>query len=260
MSEELIMKVFKLSRVIQLKGEPSLVLPFYSTSTDTASSISPALGAYWKSQGVDGRIFSNLYSANISLPYMRLNGNTVETDLSREEKFASTEHYFQSAKYSEEDRNFMALLSPGDCARYGQKRLVFNERYIKRFNTLAVPPTLSGQPYAVGDRSSPQIIVPRWDHLKIEVMFDALKAKFSQNPSLHQQLINTGEAWLIEHTTNDGQWGDGGDGSGTNFLGKLLFLLREELLHNENYFDQLKDTAEFSSFLSTPNSKFVSYS
>lgn len=32
---------------------------------------------------------------------------------------------------------------------------------------------------------------------------------------------------LIEHTTKDNYWGDGGDGSGQNKLGKALMKLRE---------------------------------
>ena len=34
---------------------------------------------------------------------------------------------------------------------------------------------------------------------------------------------------LVEHTTNDAYWGDGGDGSGTNMLGRILMEVRERL-------------------------------
>lgn len=40
-------------------------------------------------------------------------------------------------------------------------------------------------------------------------MMDALRAKFSQNTQLRDQLKATEGAWLIEHTRNDKQWGDG---------------------------------------------------
>ena len=39
----------------------------------------------------------------------------------------------------------------------------------------------------------------------------------------------TGDAKLVERTANDSYWGDGGDGSGTNRLGQILMLVREEL-------------------------------
>lgn len=34
----------------------------------------------------------------------------------------------------------------------------------------------------------------------------------------------------MEHTENDAFWGDGGDGSGHNMLGRLLMELRAELV------------------------------
>ena len=38
-----------------------------------------------------------------------------------------------------------------------------------------------------------------------------------------------GDAKLVEHTTNDSYWGDGGDGRGRNMLGQLLMQVRDEL-------------------------------
>ncbi len=38
------------------------------------------------------------------------------------------------------------------------------------------------------------------------------------------------DARLVEHTNNDVFWGDGGDGSGHNMLGRLLMELRAELV------------------------------
>ena len=35
-------------------------------------------------------------------------------------------------------------------------------------------------------------------------------------------LIDTGDRKIIEHTKNDSFFGDGGDGSGQNHLGRLL--------------------------------------
>ena len=39
---------------------------------------------------------------------------------------------------------------------------------------------------------------------------------------------------IVEHTENDGYWGDGGDGSGKNMLGQILMRVREELRHGQN--------------------------
>jgi predicted NAD-dependent protein-ADP-ribosyltransferase YbiA (DUF1768 family) len=42
-------------------------------------------------------------------------------------------------------------------------------------------------------------------------------------------LLSTGDAKLIEHTTNDSCWADGGDGSGKNMLGQILIEVRKQL-------------------------------
>jgi ribA/ribD-fused uncharacterized protein len=46
-------------------------------------------------------------------------------------------------------------------------------------------------------------------------------------------LLATGEAKLVEHTSNDAYWGDGGDGSGKNMLGRVLMEVRERLRAQE---------------------------
>jgi ribA/ribD-fused uncharacterized protein len=61
-------------------------------------------------------------------------------------------------------------------------------------------------------------------------MRKAVRAKFTQHPDLRAILLGTGDARLVEHTENDSYWGDGGDGSGKNWLGKILMEIREELL------------------------------
>jgi N-glycosidase YbiA len=44
-----------------------------------------------------------------------------------------------------------------------------------------------------------------------------------------RQLLETGDARIVEHTTRDRYWADGGDGSGRNMLGRLLMRVRDEL-------------------------------
>lgn len=111
----------------------------------------------------------------------------------------STEHYFQAQKfvdtiYEETVRN---TRTPRDAAAMGR------------------------------DRTLP--LRADWETVKDDVMREAIRAKFTQYPDLRCILIETGDATLIEHTTNDNYWGDGGDGSGKNMLGKILMEIREEL-------------------------------
>ena len=68
-----------------------------------------------------------------------------------------------------------------------------------------------------------------WERVKDEIMLEAVRAKFTQHPELREILLATGQAEIIEHTTNDRYWGDGGDGSGRNMLGKTLMTIRDEL-------------------------------
>lgn len=69
-----------------------------------------------------------------------------------------------------------------------------------------------------------------WEEVKDEVMRYAVFEKFRQNPSLQSLLKSTGDAEIIEHTTNDNYWADGGDGKGKNKLGKILMEVRDSLL------------------------------
>lgn len=111
----------------------------------------------------------------------------------------TTEHYFQAQKFAgtEHEEFIRAESSPMVAARMG--------------------------------RSRKRPLWKDWERVKDSVMMDALRAKFTQHPELRELLISTGNATLVEHTTNDHYWADGGDGSGRNRLGELLMQLREEL-------------------------------
>ena len=68
-----------------------------------------------------------------------------------------------------------------------------------------------------------------WEAVKIEVMREVLRCKFSQNPELKAKLIATGDSELIEgNNWNDRFWGVC-RGKGQNHLGRLLMELRAEL-------------------------------
>ncbi len=114
----------------------------------------------------------------------------------------TTEHYFQAQKFYDSDyqEKIRQEKSPTIAARLGRSRKVK--------------------------------IRPDWESVKDGIMRDALVAKFTQHPELTKILLNTNDAILIEHTTNDSYWGDGGNGTGKNRLGQLLMSVREELRQN----------------------------
>lgn len=68
-----------------------------------------------------------------------------------------------------------------------------------------------------------------WESVKDSIMHEVVLAKFTQHSDLRTILLATGDAKIVEHTENDDYWGDGGDGSGKNRLGRVLMRVREEL-------------------------------
>lgn len=72
-----------------------------------------------------------------------------------------------------------------------------------------------------------------WEDIKIDVMYQIVLAKFSQNEFLKQKLISTGREWLEEgNTWGDRTWGTV-DGIGNNYLGKVLMAVRSVLMLQE---------------------------
>lgn len=123
-------------------------------------------------------------------PYPFSDGNKI---------WPTSEHYFQAQKFliPEIQERIRQIASPMDAALEGR------------------------------NRQNP--LRPDWEEIKDEVMLQALRMKFSQNPEIARELLATGDASIIEHTRNDAYWADGGDGSGKNKLGLLLMQVREEL-------------------------------
>jgi ribA/ribD-fused uncharacterized protein len=111
----------------------------------------------------------------------------------------TSEHYFQAQKYAgtEREETIRATKSPAMAARLGR------------------------------DRGVP--LRPDWEAVKDNVMRKAVRAKFRQHLELREVLVAAGNARIVEHTTNDSYWDDGGDGSGKNMLGQILMDVREEL-------------------------------
>ena len=70
-----------------------------------------------------------------------------------------------------------------------------------------------------------------WDTVKDDIMLKALRCKFTQHKDLRKLLWETGKREIIEHTTNDSYWADGGgSGKGLNKLGKLLMQVRDDIV------------------------------
>jgi len=112
----------------------------------------------------------------------------------------TSEHYFQAKKFQSEEiqETIRKASSPGDAKQLGR-----NRSYPLRKD---------------------------WEEVKDDLMFKVCLAKFSQHPELKKIILGTGDSKLVEHTSNDNYWGDGGDGSGKNMLGQTLMKVREALV------------------------------
>ncbi|KAA1474714.1 DUF1768-domain-containing protein [Dentipellis sp. KUC8613] len=66
-----------------------------------------------------------------------------------------------------------------------------------------------------------------WRRVNIAKMDKVLHLKFDQHPDLRQELLDTGNAPLVEASATDAFWGFGADGKGRNELGKALMRLRD---------------------------------
>lgn len=68
-----------------------------------------------------------------------------------------------------------------------------------------------------------------WDSVKLDIMYEIVLAKFTQNPELLDKLKATGDAILIEgNYWHDTFWGVC-EGKGKNHLGKIIMKIRAEL-------------------------------
>lgn len=73
------------------------------------------------------------------------------------------------------------------------------------------------------------VLRPDWGSFKVEAMWKALEAKFTQHADLGGRLLETGGAVLMEDSKKDYYWGVGADGTGKSMLGRLLMELRSKL-------------------------------
>lgn len=124
--------------------------------------------------------------------------------------WSSVEHYYQAHKFfgvqdpvaQECFEAIKSAKSPEEAARIGRKM----------------------------QRQRPDLVRSDWEAAKIDVMYRALKCKFSIYPHLNSMLLSTVGSILVEGSPHDLFWGGGRDGEGLNYLGRLLMQLRSEFV------------------------------
>ncbi|WCJ21981.1 Riboflavin biosynthesis protein PYRR chloroplastic [Euphorbia peplus] len=124
--------------------------------------------------------------------------------------WSSVEHFYQAHKFQGVDdpgakdciEKIKSAKSPEEAARMGRSM----------------------------QRKCPDLVRSEWDNIKIDVMYKALKCKFSIYPHLNSMLLSTAGSVLVEASPHDLFWGGGREGEGLNYLGRLLMQLRSEFL------------------------------
>lgn len=142
-------------------------------------------------------------------------------------KYATSEHLYQALKFKWEGASTLQL-------EYAE--LIRNAKTPNQSKILACQEVSGG--YAWRTALNPIIkkyiqlgVEPRqdWEFIRIDVMKKVLRLKFQTDQHCRNLLISTNQRPLAEHTTRDDYWGDGGDGTGENWLGKCLVEVRNEI-------------------------------
>ncbi len=115
------------------------------------------------------------------------------------EYWPTTEHYFQAQKFAgtEHEDAIRCAKTPKNAAMMGR------------------------------DRKRP--LRADWEEVKDDVMRRAVRTKVAQHANVRETLLGTGDAEIIEDTSDDHYWGCGTRGDGKNMLGIILVEVREEL-------------------------------
>ena len=119
----------------------------------------------------------------------------------------STEHAFQAAKYSENNKTYalriLQNIGPHDAIKLGRNKKIIG-------------------------------IDKNWDNNKFYVMLNIVRDKAKICEEFKKELLSTGDKIIIENTNNastkDAIWGCGKDGKGLNYLGLVLMIIRNEIL------------------------------
>jgi len=114
-------------------------------------------------------------------------------------RWPTSEHYFQAQKFEDDAyrEKIRKTASPMFAARLGRSRKVKIRR--------------------------------DWESAKIDVMRIAIRAKFAAHENLRKLLLSTGEEEIVEDAERDEFWGCGANGTGKNWLGRILMEFRAEL-------------------------------
>lgn len=109
-------------------------------------------------------------------------------------RYPSVENAYQAQKFTEEYHSIFVKISPEEAKLIG--------------------------------KIAPKNLNPEWENTKLEIMYDLIKKKFTENKELSEALLKTDESIIIENNHwGDTYWGKC-NGVGENNLGEILMMVR----------------------------------
>jgi predicted NAD-dependent protein-ADP-ribosyltransferase YbiA (DUF1768 family) len=176
--------------------------------------------------GPDLRSLSNLYESPFEIN-SKIKEYWPHEDLPCPTTVQSIENAFQGFKpYEQKHLSIFisTLAAPNEAAALGQGRLK-----IKKLSSEKKKWFKENIPDFV-ENIRPKLSKPLESQPRF--MLELLRAKFPDENNVLMQ-FQYEEIMFVEHTENDAKWGDGKDGNGTNYLGKLLTHRLRELTEND---------------------------
>eukprot|EP00873_Tetraselmis_striata_P020866 jgi/Tetstr1/441130/TSEL_029391.t1 len=156
--------------------------------------------------------FYKAWNRNGALSNFSAHAITMPSNAGATRTWPSVEHFYQASKFG------------GDSAEKPEAKLVVQAIFE------AASPEEAARIGRRTERQRPELVVPSWSTLKLDVMRAAVSAKFRSHAGPRAMLLDTAARDLVEASPHDFFWGCGIDGRGQNRLGKILMELRDELL------------------------------
>jgi predicted NAD-dependent protein-ADP-ribosyltransferase YbiA (DUF1768 family) len=165
------------------------------------------------------------------------------------EKWTNSEKYFQAMKFRGKDATLRMIEysnlikeadSPAKVAMLGRqkKNMRFGKKWkLNKKTDERLVNDLVDEYIGLKMRSD-------WNEVRVNVMIRVIIHKFQQYPEIIDEIPDN--TYIVENTTRDKVWGDGGDGGtgekGTNYLGKIITTILYILKHDscDSMSDELK--------------------
>ena len=167
------------------------------------------------------------------------------------QEFLNTEAYFQVMKFrgpnaTQTDLQYSKIIQNADSPSKitGLARQKQNNRWRQKWKVNKITDHRLMND-VISEYKQKAILRKDWTKTRKIVMIKALIYKFKQYKHLQKKLLDIPDKFLITEHSQDATWGDGLNGTGTNYLGKMLTALKYVL----KYGDCIKAKQHFGNLL-----------